>query len=281
MFKCEIISGDGRILKLEDSSGITVYEIEGLNPVKAEINVTRSIGWNGGKFASSHVESRNLVIKMALLGNPEETRRTLYNFCSPSNHVKFHFIGDTKDVYIDGYVEDLNIAFFSMYQTAQLVILCPEPFWKDSMEQVIEMQNVTASFQFPYVPNEPVELGTYSNITEILAVNDGDVDTGLTIRVTASGQVVNPIIYNKLTNEFIGITYTLEAGNVLEITTGFGRKDITLYIGNEAFTLFSKRLSGSTWLSLRKGDNLFQYDADSGKEFMNVKLIYTPEYTGV
>lgn len=281
MFRCEVIADDGRVLKLDDSSGVTVYEIEGLNPVKAEINKTKNVGFNGVKISSAHIDERNLTIKMAILWDPETARQKLYDFLRPASNVRFRFVGDTKDVWIEGCVEDLDISFFSMYQTAQAVILCPEPFWKDTEEQMIEMKNVTPTFTFPITTDGPFVLGRYADITEVLAHNSGEVETGMKFIMTASGEVKNPIIFNKYTGEYIGINMTLNAGDVVEITTNVGNKKITLFRDSAQTNIFNFKRSGSVWLTLRRGDNVFLYDADSGKEFLSVKILYTPEYIGV
>ncbi len=111
--------------------------------------------------------------------------------------------------------------------------------------------------------------------------NAGDVEAPLTIELTASGSVVNPIIYNVETREFFGIDITMQLGDVIRITTGGYNKKIQLIRNGKTTNAINYIRRGNKWFKLSPGYNTFTYQCDSGAEFLNIKFIYSNLYEGV
>ena len=108
--------------------------------------------------------------------------------------------------------------------------------------------------------------------------NIGDVDAPIRVVFRAHGQVEKPYIQDVETREMIRINKTLEAGDVLEITTEFGNKNVFLN-GEKAHHYLD--FLNSTWIQLKPGVNLIKYGAESGVELLECQLFYTPRYLGV
>ena len=91
--------------------------------------------------------------------------------------------------------------------------------WQDLSESKEDISTEIGNLEFPLeIPAEGLELSirTISFITNIY--NQGDVDTPIKVKLKATGTVINPIIENLDTGEFIRIKRTLKVK--LEINTG-------------------------------------------------------------
>ena len=125
---------------------------------------------------------------------------------------------------------------------------------------------------------EPIEFG-YRLTKQIVEIeNIGDVDAPIRVVFRAHGQVEKPYIQDVETREMIRINKTLQAGDVLEITTEFGNKNV--YLNGEKAHHYLDFLN-STWLQLKPGINLIKYGAESGVDMLECRLYYTPRYLGV
>lgn len=58
--------------------------------------------------------------------------------------------------------------------------------------------------------------------------NEGDVQAGIRVEFRALGVVKNPSLLNVDTQEFIKLNITLQAGDILSVSTGYGEKEVTL-----------------------------------------------------
>lgn len=133
-------------------------------------------------------------------------------------------------------------------------------------------------FQSQFGTGEGIELGT-REINQIVEIeNTGDVDSPIKVVFRAIGDVVNPYIQNMETKEQLRINKTLKQGDKLEITTGFGNKNI--YLNGEKAHHYLDFLN-STWLQLSPGTNLIKYDAEHGLNNLECTIYYTPQYLGV
>ena len=108
------------------------------------------------------------------------------------------------------------------------------------------------------------------------------METGVIIDIRAIGTVVTPKIYNVDTGEHIFIDITLSVGDRVQINTIKGQKSIIYYpaLGGSQ-NIIGKFVSGSTWLQLIPGDNIFTITADTTPENMNVTFSITDLYEGV
>lgn len=133
-------------------------------------------------------------------------------------------------------------------------------------------------FESGFGTGQAVELG-YRLTKQIVEVdNIGDVETPIRAIFRAHGTVEKPYIQDVETREMLRINRTLQAGDVLEITTEFGNKNV--YLNGEKAHHYLDYLN-STWLQLKPGINLIKYGAESGTEVLECRLYFTPRYLGV
>jgi hypothetical protein len=120
-----------------------IRNIDGLGPVKADINTSPLGSIDGESYAGSSVGGRNIVLTIGLkpdwLGwSPEALRRKLDNYFMPKKRIAL--LIDTESLsgmYIRGYVESNEPNIFSKDPEIQISIICPEPYFRDSFATLL------------------------------------------------------------------------------------------------------------------------------------------------
>ena len=157
----------------------------------------------------------------------------------------------------------------------------PPPFG-DVAKTKAEVAIWRGAFEFPLeIVTGGIEMGFREPSLIVNIENPGDVACGMEIRFKALATVVNPLLFNVNTREFIKINKTLTAGEVLTVTTHFANKRVETYKNGITSNAFNWIDLDSTFLQLTPGDNLLRYDADDGLDNLEVDIYYNPQYVGV
>ena len=145
-----------------------------------------------------------------------------------------------------------------------------------------KVSNLADAFHFEFASTESPQLvmGSIVNVSHVTIANNGTVNTGLIIEVTANGNASNFKLYNYLTNEYIGINYALQSGDVMTIDTTPGNKTVKLRRDGSTTNIFNYVASGSKWLQLEPGETEFVYTADNAVN-IDVKIKHYDMYEGV
>lgn len=282
MYQCIVENEYGERLQLTNNKNYTVYRIDGLEPPAASINTSPVANFDGSRFNSSKTGERNIVIYLAIEGDCEANRINLYKYIRTKRTIRFYFKNSARDVYIDGYVESMPIAFFDMKQVVQISILCPYPYFKSTKENVIEFATVTSLFVFPFAYEEAGEPFSSLELNAVKSIiNEGDIENGIIIQMKALGRVLNPQIYNLTTNEYFKMNVDMLEGDMLTINTNKSKKGVTLLHNGVETNVINDMIKGSTWFELNTGDNLFTYTSDEYPEHLSCTFIHMNEYEGV
>lgn len=275
---------DGKRLTLTQYGGAYSVAYAGFGPVDANVTTSPRGMSSGDKINSTRRGKRNAVLYVTIDGyNVERDRIRLYDFFTPEHEVRLYYKNGIRNVYTEGTVETHECDQFASPVVAQISIICPSPFWLGAEEIIKNISGVVNMFSFPFsAPAEGVEMSSLTGEEYALLRNNGNETTGFVITVYARDDVVNPVIYNALTNEAIGIDGTLEKGSTLTISTVDGNKRIKIAdtSGAEKNVLYLKR-KGSTWLKLAPGDNYIAYAAQEGADAMMVTLHHNELFAGV
>ena len=281
MFSLTVERFDGQRLTLTQCESAYSVKYSGLAPVAAAIATSNRA--TGVRRNSTHAGARNIVLYVYIRGNVEANRIRLYQFLAPESVVKLHYSNGARRICVEGCVEAHECNQFSVPCFAQISILCESPYLPDAETIVQEITSVLDLFEFPFsIAEDGVEFSTTSDRGYVNAYNGGDVPTGAIFRVFAHDEVVNPTIYNAMSNKYFRVNVTLERSDTLLINTATGAKSvsITKISGERTNALFYKG-DGSTWLQLDVGDNYISYAADSGADSMIVSVEYNDLYVGV
>lgn len=131
---------------------LAITNIDGIGPAEATINTTDYASTDGSFFNSARVENRNIVISIKPLGNVEHNRHVIYDYFPTKKPVTLLITADEREVEITGYVEHNEVNIFDSFETAQISIICPNPFFHTPGDGINEIfSGIDAEFEFPTV----------------------------------------------------------------------------------------------------------------------------------
>lgn len=288
MFTIEIQNRHNQILKLtQNELAYQVLKIEGLTPPNASIHTNVNANAHGASFKSSKIEPRNLVIQLKPRGNIEENRLRLYEYFATSDWCKVYFRNNNRNVAIEGYVESIESDLFTNNQVMQISILCPEPFFKDVEDSVIDISKEHSAFEFPFeIPvSESVEFSVFEQDRFTCVVNYGQADTGMIIEIEnnmSDGTTARcPVIRNYITGESLKINTDLLGGEKIVINTNVGKKSVTKISNGKEVNIINFFDLKTDWLQLRKGANYFTFDYSDNDRYFKINIRYSSNYLGV
>ena len=287
-------------IKLElgfpERSGFLIQEISGLGPVKADINVSELSSVDGSIYNSARLPSRNIVFKLVLLESPtiEDTRQKSYKYFPIKKRVRLLIETTNRTVEIFGYVESNEPIIFSRQETTQISIVCPNPYFYSEGKQITTFTGFEKVFSFPF-SNESLsdKLLIMGNIikNQIQTVlYEGDSEIGFNIEIHAVGTAKHVMIYNTNTLEnmkidtdkLIALTgQPIIMGDSIFISTIKGDKSIQLLREGVYYNIINCLDRDATWMFLRKGDNVFAFDAEEGGANLYFRIINQVIYQGI
>lgn len=270
-------------LELTNNTDYVITSIDGIDPPDAVINTTKNAGADGSVFNSAYADNRVITITLAINENAETNRINLYKYFKTKSKVRLYYSNDTRNVYIDGYVQTMTVGYFQKKQVAQINIFCNDPYFKNVEENITDFSTVQAAFEFPFFINEgePIEFGQILLEQEKNIYNSGDVETGAVFIMRATGSVTNPVIYNTITNAYFRLNMTLEEGDEVRINTQKKQKSVLLIRSGTTTNIIGRLASGSTWLQLAPSDNVFTTSATAGAENLQTYAVLTDQFEGV
>lgn len=286
MFTLKVENKKGAVLELTNNeSDYQVTDIEGLNPPNANVNTSSYANGDGSAYSSSKIPNREIVITIYINGDVEKNRLKLYTYFQNKSWCKIYYTNDSRDVYIEGYVQTLETTPFSKKEVAQISILCPNPYFKDIDTIIQSISKTIKLFTFPFSINidEPIAFSTVETEKETTVVNESETETGLIINVTFLSTVNKLEVRNINSGEKFIVEYAFIKGDKLVINCNRGSKAVTLTRDAIEYNLIPYVQSGSTFFQLGVGDNNFSYLADDGNTDMvvDIKFNYYKVYLGV
>lgn len=282
MYEFRVKNSRGDVLNISSSRDYQLYKITGLTPPKASVNMVANTTQDGSKINSVKLESRNIVIYLAVGGDIEKSRINLYKYFPPKGEVTLYFKNGKRNVQIKGVVELIECDLFSNKQIAQISVICPFPYFSELDNMVSEFSDVTGLFQFPFSIDETgVEFSAISTNIRKSIINVGDVPTGIVMELFATGEVVNPTIYEVDKRDFMRLNITMQASDKIIINTKVGEKSVSLVRAGVSSNALGYLSADSSWIMLEAGDNVFTYEAESGGSNLQIKITASTLYGGV
>lgn len=257
-------------------------EITGLTPPNASINMSKVSGVDGSQFNSATVNNRNLVLTIYPRHPVEVNRLKLYDYFIVGQKIKFYYKNAARNVYTEGYVETLDGTFFTNQEALQVSILCPDPYFKGAGEIIADISKLVSLFEFPFsIDAAGIPLSEFNEYLIGQITNDGNVSTGLIIELTANGKVINPVIYDADSRESMGLRLTMQANDLIRITTIKGQTGVVLVRGGTTTNIINTIIDGATWFQANPGTNFYTYTVDDGLDNLSVKFMANALYSGV
>ena len=281
MFTLKVENPRGETLTLTNNKNYDVIKIEGLTPPATALNFTSLVNLDGSQYNSGRLDNRNIVITIVFHGNIEKNRINLYKYFPIKKQVRLYFKNDSRDVYIDGYIESFEADLFELGQKAQISVICPSPYFRSTDTTIIKFANLVNLFEFPFSIDKDGIPFSELIISDTTYNNEGDIDIGMIITLQATQNVFNPIIYNKTTGEQFGLNHTLREGDIITIDTIAGEKSVRLNRKGVITNIINSVQQGSKWLQLVSGINELSYQCDEGASALQITISAVSFYEGV
>lgn len=265
-------------------------DVDGIVGVTNAVYSTNSMGQHGDTYIGQRIEARDVnIVGHINIKNKEqayELRRKLIKVFNPElDGILSYEFGNFKRIIGCRVHGKPEVERKSVLQRFSLPLDCLNPFWREETEEKTDIASWVEAWEFPCeIEKDNPESMIFGYRAESVIVdcyNEGDVSTGMKIRFTALGTVINPILLNVDTDEFIKLNVTMQTGDVIEVNTKYGSKGAVLIRDGERKDYFRHVDVDSTFMQLDIGDNNFRYDAEGGVNAMEVSIIYNKEYLGV
>ena len=282
-----------------EESGFIIKSIEGLGPVKANINFKELATNDGAIDNSARLSSRNIVMSLQFMESPtiEETRLKSYKYFPIKRNIKFLIETDSRICETIGRVETNVPTIFSNAEGCQISILCSNPYFYSAGENGTNQTifyGTEPLFEFPFsnesLTEDLIEFGSIENRTEGTIYYDGDAEIGITIQIHAVGEAEGLVIYNTKTREIMRINDDklksligsgIQAGDEITITTSRGEKGIYMLRSGVITNILNVLEKPIKWFQLSKGDNTFAYTASAGLTNLQFRIENKVIYEGV
>ena len=282
-----------------EESGFIIKNIEGLGPVKANVNFKELATNDGAIDNSARLSSRNIVMSLQFMESPtiEETRLKSYKYFPIKRNIKFLIETDSRICETIGRVETNVPTIFSNAEGCQISILCSNPYFYSAGENGTNQTifyGTEPLFEFPFsnesLTEDLIEFGSIENRTEGTIYYDGDAEIGITIQIHAVGEAEGLVIYNTKTREIMRINDDklkslmgsgIQAGDEITITTSRGEKGIYMLRSGVTTNILNSLEKPIKWFQLSKGDNTFAYTASAGLTNLQFRIENKVIYEGV
>lgn len=260
MYTAAVTNSRGNTLWLsQNENNYQVIEITGLSSAGAAVNITALAGVPGGIFNSAHINTRNIVINLALNGNIEENRINLYNMFPEGEKVRFDYSNDTiGEVYINGYIERMECAQFVQKEVAQISIICDYPYFQSTTAVIVP---AAAS----------VEFNNLSNVASGAIFRVSVLQDSTTFQINDENGNYMKFGYQ--------VTGFFRAGSLIIIDSRQGQKSATMRNSAQQITdILKYMLPGSTFLNIVPGSNTISV---SNAENYKVAVQFYKTFRGV
>jgi hypothetical protein len=136
-------------------TGFLLTELEGMGPVKADIQTTSVNSADGSRFNSARMDERNIVAHIMFYETDEFTsiedlRHKTYQYFPSKQKVKLTMTTDNRQLWIEGYIESNDPDIWSDQETAEISIICPDPFFREVGESKWIFNGIDPLFEFPF-----------------------------------------------------------------------------------------------------------------------------------
>lgn len=264
----EVYTNQGTSISLpmgDVSSGYSIQDIEGLDPVKATISSSTFAQKDGTQFQNARRESRNIVLTLGLEPDWATTtvrglRMGLYAFLMPKSVVRLRFISDDMPtVDISGRVESFESTLFSAEPAVAISVMCFDPDFIELTELSVDGTTTTGAD----VVNVPY---------------DGSTEAGFHLSLRAGGTIEDLGLYvinSRGESTFMDIQVPLVGGDILDLVTIPGQKSI---FKNTTESVLYGISPEATWPLLTQGLNYIRVVASVDSLY---DVLYTPRHGGL
>jgi hypothetical protein len=257
-------------LVLEDiNDGITVENIDGLDPVEATIISSNLAGLPGTQFHSASRGDREIKFTLGMeddgVFTVEQMRKRLYKYMMPGRPVRMTFrTVEGLAVDISGHVKSFPSPLFVPEPVADITVLCNESDFVDMTPVVVPGTTVSSTSTFDIV-------------------YDGDVEAGIVFDLNVNRSIGEFTIYSQSADgqlQQMDFAAPLVDGQLLRITTVPGEESAMVSTGGGSpVSILYGVAPEANWIVLQPGVNTFRVYATGATIPFNIT--YLTRYGGL
>lgn len=238
-------------LPLEDpADGFQVFDVAGLDPVKATIVSSSFAQMDGSQYHSARRESRNILLTLGLdiTEAPAALLRSrLYAFMMPKTAITLRFTNiDGSYFEIDGRVESYESPLFAKDLTVTVSVICFDPDFIDPV--ATELVGTTVS-----------------DSTAMTIDYKGSVETGIVLTMPVNRDMSGFSIYSRIPDNTVrqfDFAANLHNTDVVTISTVPGNKYARLTRDSSTSSVLYGVSPYSKWIDLEPGVNTLRVFAE-------------------
>ncbi|MDR1210046.1 MAG: phage tail family protein [Clostridiales bacterium] len=275
----EFVREDGETLATSttNAGNCRVYAVEGLTGLDYEFNTRPSYQSPNYTVHSSRPLTREITLDF-LSSLP--FRQRINGFFNPTMGGKLRVDWGGTRRWIEYLPYPVKIEQPTIHQMLKVRVRlnCPNPYWRDVDDygKNIALRVPLLAFPFVCLADRGVIADYRLYGVEVPIQNGGDIPVGARVVFQALGKVVNPrITLNH--NEYFAIELIMIRGDELIFDSDIDNTLVTLNGEN----VENQTEPGMTFFQVPRGDSVISFDAEAGRDNMNVTLYFTPQYVGV
>lgn len=276
------IVGDNTVTVAKNS----VYRLvawSGVESVENVVAIENNVSIDGGYIGGEHIPARRISVTFAIddKKQTENLRKYLIGVFNPKKNGTLIVERGGKKGKIDFKIENAvtyqqaNIREERLHITVN--IICPDPYFRDAEDNTNTFLLFAPMMYFPlgFVGDAGMITGVPLTTDDFIINNIGDVPIGIVANLNVySGTVVNPQI--SCNDEFVRVIVTLSSGDIMQIDTRPGKKNI--YINGGSYFQWD---NGSRFFQIEPGESVIRISADSGISNVRASIVYANKWFGV
>lgn len=271
------------VLNFNMTDGPIWLESLNIGPIQGVDQLYSTPGQDGEQLAFTYLGTRSVSITAWIINRENslsQQKSQLNRFCNPKqpldicvDQYKLTFIPGSSIQYAKERKENNDVM-------CKFVIMgeAYTPFWTSQEEIESLVSYIEPLWVLPFaIPTEGMVFSVNQPTASTLIVNE-DLPVGCRITFTANGgSITNPGIICAETQEQMVIDTPLSDGDRIVIDTRLGHRKIIGYNSlGQSYNGMKFLTASSDWITLQTGLNTFSFFAESGSEFLETSIMYSP-----
>lgn len=283
------INADGASLTVteKDFTPFLLIGADGIYDSANQVYISENSMTDGAIYQGSVAKYRNIVLRLADVDAYRDNRDILNEiYKEKEKGTLIYQEGDGPARKIGYYVESLTSTGLHSSREHEISLICPDPFFREVADHEEAMAGWASAFEFPFA--NPVyqyfEFG-YQQKERLKTITNTSAEDGigLEIIIESTGTATNPRVIRIESAEALEVgsaskPFTMQAGDVVTITTETGNKHVRLTRDGNTEEINHYLTEDSVFFQLSRGDNSIGYEAETGEEYLTVTLKYNFKY---
>lgn len=266
----------GDSITFSKNTGLFLTDFPLLSGLPVKISTSQSLNQIGGTVESQLIDPKTVTLKGFIRGNGTEAKKRLLQVIRPMDKGKITVNGE---YYMDVYVADTpQVEKEIQFPRFEFGLTAPYPFWQKTASAATALSGVEGMFRFPWNITQTYQFGRLINSFFTNVYNGGQVDSYFDVYITAGGDAENVSFLDIETGKILKLNKALTTGERISILIRPDSVTATSSVDGDIQGLID---IDSTLFSLRPGDNVIKYDAESGRENLSIQIKFADKFAGV